>query len=183
MFIDTLDFISDAAGTKGAVFYYSGALTQNVIKTINESLRQTLQIQDDRGVRSRKLFSTFVEMTQNAMHYSSCAPDTKDVHEGTIIICKEQDKYFLVSKNLIANEHKKRVTDKLDAILRMDPTEIKQAYRTQLKNERHAEENAISKGAGLGFLTIARDSIEPIEYAIVDSEDKDMSFFYFKATV
>jgi hypothetical protein len=63
--------------------------------------------------------------------------------------------------------------------------EIKKAYRQQLKSDQNADDN-ISKGAGLGILTIARDASEPIQYSIVVDEannEKNLAYFYLKVTI
>lgn len=185
MLIDVFTIFCEEADANGIVFYYSGILSQNVIKTMSDSLKQKLQIQDEKGARSRKLFSTFIEMIQNAMHYSPGTPEAADTKEGSIIVCRKEEKYFVICANLIQKQHESRIRGKLDPILKMSSEEIKQAYRTQLKNERHFDEDNTSKGAGLGFLTLARDSVEPIEYAIKDAMgyENELSYFYLKATI
>ena len=164
MLIDLFTVFREEADANGIVFYYSGILSQNVITTMSESLKQKLQIQDEKGARSRKVFSTFIEMVQNAMHYSPSMHESIDTKEGSIIVSKKEDKYFLICANFIQKQHENRISDKIEPILKMSIEEIKQAYRAQLKNDQHCDDT-ISKGAGLGFLTLARDSIEPIEYA------------------
>lgn len=67
-----------------------------------------------------------------------------------------------------------RLHERLQPLRRMSLDEIKSAYRAQLRNEEHADD-ATSKGAGLGFLTVARDATEPIEYSIVYSSNSDAS--------
>ena len=47
----------------------------------------------------------------------------------------------------------------------MSSEEIRAQYRQALR----AENEATSKGAGLGFLTVARDAAEPIEYRFAAS--------------
>lgn len=59
---------------------------------------------------------------------------------------------------------------------RMSQEEIKQAYRAQLRNE---EQDGVSKGAGLGALTIARDASPPIDYSIVETTEKGGLYAYF----
>ena len=49
--------------------------------------------------------------------------------------------------------------------------------RHQLRNETEAT----SKGAGLGFLTVARDASEPIEFHFDDQPDGKTAMFYLKA--
>jgi len=67
----------------------------------------------------------------------------------------------------------------------MSLDEIKQAYRQQLKNDHHQQQNPSSKGAGLGFLTLARDACQPIEYAIapVPEAANDLAYFYLTAVI
>jgi hypothetical protein len=184
MLIDLFTVFREEADANGIVFYYSGILSQNVITTMSDSLKQKLQIQDEKGARSRKVFSTFIEMVQNAMHYSPDVPDSDHTKEGSIIVGKKEDKYFVICANFIQKQHESRIRDKIDPILDMSADEIRQAYRTQLKNDQHSADT-ISKGAGLGFLTLARDSIEPIQYAIRDAigYENELSCFYLKATI
>jgi len=191
MLIDVFTLFREEADSNGIVFYYSGVLSQNVIKAMGDSLKQKLQKQDEKGAKSRKVFSTFIEMIQNAMHYSPSSPDyvpsspDNDISkEGSIIVGKDNDKYFIICANFIEKRFEQRIREKLDPILSMTAEEIKLAYRQQLKNDQHGNDS-ISKGAGLGFLTLARDSIEPIEYALrsaVGSED-ELTCFYLKATI
>ncbi len=184
MLIDLFTVFREEADANGIVFYYSGILSQNVITTMSDSLKQKLQTQDEKGARSRKVFSTFIEMIQNALHYSPGTPDSDATKEGSIIVGKKEDKYFVICANFIQKQHESRIRNKIDPILEMSADEIRQAYRTQLKNDRHSDDT-ISKGAGLGFLTLARDSVEPIQYAIRDAigYEDELSCFYLKATI
>lgn len=185
MLIDLFTVFREEADANGIVFYYSGILSQNVITTMSDSLKQKLQIQDEKGARSRKVFSTFIEMVQNAMHYSPDMPGSDNANkEGSIIVGKKEDRYFVICANFIQKQHEARIRDKIDPILEMSADEIRQAYRTQLKNDQHSDDT-ISKGAGLGFLTLARDSVEPIQYAIREAigYENELSCFYLKATI
>lgn len=184
MLIDLFTVFREEADANGIVFCYSGILSQNVIITMSDSLKQKLQIQDDKGARSRKVFSTFIEMIQNALHYSPGTSESDDTKEGSIIVGKKEDKYFIICANFIQKQHETRIREKIDPILEMSADEIRQAYRTQLKNDQHSDDT-VSKGAGLGFLTLARDSIEPIQYAIREAigYENELSCFYLKATI
>ena len=100
MLIDVFTLFREEADSNGIVFYYSGVLSQNVIKAMGDSLKQKLQKQDEKGAKSRKVFSTFIEMIQNAMHYSPSSPDyvpsspDNDISkEGSIIVGKDNDKF------------------------------------------------------------------------------------------
>lgn len=182
MQIDLFNAFRNAADFNGVLFYYNGALSQNAIATMGDALRQRLESQDTSGPKARKLFSSFIEMVQNALHYSPDAPGEK---LGAVAVGRQDDKFYIVCGNLVEKRHAERIREKIEPLRAMTLDEIKKAYREQLKNNNHAEENAVSKGAGLGFLTVARDSSEPIEYLLIDmhGHESDLAYFYLKATV
>ena len=63
------------------------------------------------------------------------------------------------------------IRDRLDAVRAMSHPEIKAAYKAQLHNTDHSASDDISRGAGLGWLTIARDASAPLQYHIATGED------------
>ena len=60
----------------GVLFYYAGEFTPAVIAAAADSLKARLATEDASGPAKRKLFSTFVEMAQNILHYAAAAPAT-----------------------------------------------------------------------------------------------------------
>ncbi|ARU31261.1 hypothetical protein CAP31_05895 [Sulfuriferula sp. AH1] len=183
MHIDVFSAFRENADRNGILFYYSGSLSQNVIGAMGDALKQRLESQDAKGSTSRKLFSSFIEMVQNAIHYSPDDPDSNGDKVGSIAVGKRDEKYFIMCGNLVQKQHVGRIREKLEPLKRMSLDEIKQAYRAQLKNDQN--DDAVSKGAGLGFLTLARDSTEPIEYALIDApgHENKLSCFYLKAII
>lgn len=182
MQLDMFNAFCNSADFSGVIFYYNGELSQNVIATMGDALKGRLEEEGNLGPKSRKLFSSYIEMVQNALHYSP--PTPKGGKIGAVAVGKKQeDKYFIVCGNLVRREHMERIRDKIEPLQKMTIDEIKKAYREQLRNDRHSED-ALSKGAGLGFLTVARDASEPIEYAFdaVPGND-ELARFYLKAIV
>ncbi|MDD5330002.1 MAG: SiaB family protein kinase [Sulfuricella sp.] len=171
------------ADQNGIIFYYNGSLSQNVIGTMGDALKQRLESQDAKGPISRKLFSSFVEMVQNALHYSPEAPDSKGEKLGTVAVGKRDGKYFIMCGNLVRKQYADRIRARLEPLRSMSLDEIKQAYRAQLKSDNN--DDGISKGAGLGLLTVARDASEPIEYSLIDmpGHETELSFFNLKAII
>lgn len=185
MQLDLFSVFRNTADFNGVIFYYNGSLSQNVVATMGDALRQRLESQDTAGPKARKLFSSFIEMVQNALHYSPVAPETEDEKVGAVAVGRRDDKYYIVCGNLVEQQYAERIRQKIEPLRSMTMDEIKKAYREQLKNEHHTEENPDSKGAGLGFLTLARDASEPIEYSLtpVDGHEDTLAYFYLKAIV
>lgn len=183
MNLDIFSSFRDTADANGILFYYHGNISQNVIHTMGEALKQRLESQDANAKTSRKLFSSFIEMAQNTLHYAPAEYDFMGGKWGAVAVGKHEDKFFIVCGNLIQQQYVERIREKLEPLRKMSMDEIKQAYREQLKSDNSGD--SVSKGAGLGFLTLARDATEPIEYSLIDmpGHESELSYFYLKAVI
>ena len=182
MRLENFNAFCDFAANNGVLFYYTGDFSQNVIGAMSDSLRQRLDSINASGPARRKVFSTFVEMAQNIMHYSD--RDAVGDRRGALAVGRQGERFFVMCGNPVRVEHVVRIREKLEPLRTMSLDEIKAAYRRQLRNEEH-EKDTISRGAGLGFLTVAREATEPIEYQIVLSsrENDGRAEFYLRATI
>ncbi|MEH3085575.1 MAG: SiaB family protein kinase [Xylophilus ampelinus] len=168
------------------IFYYVGYFSQHIVAAMADAVKLQLEVAGVAGPTRRKLFSSFIEMAQNIIHYSSDAltppsQDNGELRHGSVCIRRETDGSFLL---LCANPVEPRVADelraKLDALRSMTLDEIKQAYRQTLREE--SPEG--SKGAGIGLLTVARDAREPLEFDFEAAEEPGRSpVFYLKAAI
>jgi len=189
MKLELFNTFRDTAQENGVIFYYTGAFSQNVVAAIGDSLKQRLDSVNTSSAARRKVFSTFVEMAQNILHY---APEIAEndgagapAKYGALAVGRNGDeKFFVVCGNPVRMEDVSRLHEKLEPLRQMSIDEIKTAYREQLRNEDHAND-AVSKGAGLGFLTMARDATEPIEYSIAFASEADggRADLYLRATI
>lgn len=173
------------AQESGVLFFYSGEFTPAVVNTAAEMLKHRMSEQDASSAAKRKLFSTFVEMAQNILHYA--LPESSDpapVKHGSIAVGRDEEAgqnphFWIMCSNRVDSAHVPRITEKLEAVRSMSLEEIKRSYREQLHNTQHESSDAISKGAGLGLLTIARDSSAPLEYGFSSSVGEDLSTTVF----
>jgi len=182
MNLSNFELFQQQARTAGIVFYHTGEFTGPIISAAAEALKHRMQESGASGPATRKLFSTFVEMAQNIHHYASSAPDVVGANmagSGTISVIKGSDEYWVICVNRIETAHIPRITEKLDEVRSMSLEEIKKAYKEQLHNAAHNEVNKESKGAGLGWLTVARDSKQPLEYSFSSDPVGEGRFAYF----
>ncbi|MBS4018884.1 SiaB family protein kinase [Azonexus hydrophilus] len=167
------------------IFYYVGYFSQNVVAAMADAVRLQLEMSGVNSSTRRKLFSSFVEMAQNIIHYSadSLTPSDQDNHEmrhGSVCICEKEGQYLLQCANPIDAAAAEGLRERLQSLRSMTLEEIKQACRASLR----AETPEGSKGAGLGFLTVARDSSEPLEFDFQPLEAHPGTvMFNLKATV
>jgi len=170
---------------KGIIFAYSGYVTEPVLNGVGEALKQKLAIQDADTKTVRSVFAIFVEQMQNMIRYSAekvppeAQPETPlELRYGVLTIGQENGDYVVHAGNLVHHTDVERLQGRLSALSAMDREQLKVAYKAQLK----AEPDEYSKGAGIGFIEIARRASKPIEFDFMDVDDK-YAFFALKACV
>jgi len=178
MKMSAFDTFRDIASSHGVVFYYEGEFSANVIAAMGDAVKNKIEQDADGSKKKRKIFSTFIEMAQNVAHYAPGASESASAGYGALAVGKAGERYYIASGNYVEARHVARMREKLDPLRSMTLDEIKQAYRAQLRNDEHTQD-AVSKGAGLGFLTVARDAAEPIEFSITESTEHNGLFAYF----
>ncbi|WP_054773548.1 DUF6272 family protein [Methylogaea oryzae] len=70
MEINALNTFNQAAQNAGVLFYYTGGFSQSIVTAMSDMLKHKLQANGVTGSTARKIFSAFVEMAQNVVHYS-----------------------------------------------------------------------------------------------------------------
>jgi len=175
---------SDFVKERKIVFYYYGYFSQTIVSAVAETIQLSMKQADTTAAVKRKLFSCFVEMAQNIIHYSSEAltPATQDdaeVRQGSVCIGHTDDRFYLMCSNRVSANDMGPLREKLEPLKSMTLEEIKRAYQDTLRSEQPEG----SKGSGLGFLTVARDASKPLEFEFAPLDNHDDMMFYLKVTV
>lgn len=169
--------------TNGLIFFYAGYFSQNIINAIGDAVRLRLEQSDAPGSVRRKIFSTFIEMAQNIVHYSCdtlTPPDqaTLEMRAGSVMVTHTNEQFLITCANPVDGQYADKLKGILEPLRQMTADQIKDAYRKTLR----AETDDDSKGSGLGFLTIAKDSSAPIEFQFAPNEH-GLFMFTLKATI
>ncbi len=174
----------DELSRKGIIFCYCGYMTEEVLTGIGGALKTKLELEREERARARSLFAVFVEQVQNVVRYSAEREADGDISSlrelryGVLTVGKTDDKYFVACSNLIAKTDVERLSKNLSAIKSMTADELKVAYKETLRGD--APEH--SKGAGVGFIDIARRAMHGFEFDFADINDEH-SYFCLKAYV
>ncbi len=168
------------------MFAYSGYVTEPVLSGVGDAVKQKLALGDADTKTVRSVFAVFVEQMQNIIRYSAekVPPDAAEreppveLRYGILTIGQEGDDYVVQAGNLVDPADVARIRTRLDEIRAMDRTRLKAFYKEQLK----ADPDADSKGAGVGFIEIARRASKPIEFDFKDFDGK-YTFFALKARI
>lgn len=172
---------------KGVMFAYSGYVTEPILSGVGNALKQKLVIEDADTKTIRSVFAVFVEQIQNIIRYSAEKepPDTDgtesaqpELRYGVITVGQTGRDYIVHAGNLVNLCDVERLRERLQTISVMDRAQLKAAYKQQLK----AGPDAHSKGAGIGFIEIARRASQPIEFDFMTIDDH-FAFFSLKAQI
>lgn len=182
MSIDAINRFRATADAQQVLLHFSGELNGNVVATLSDTVRERLDDSaPDRRV-ARRVFSTFVEMAQNIVHYADRAE--ADAPRATLTVMRNEAQFSVVCSNRVRGEQIGRVRGRVEAVRAMTIDQVKAAYRAQLRNEEHESEDTTSRGAGLGFLTLAREASQPIDYSIVPvAGEPDSAEFHLRAII
>jgi len=146
------------------IIRYEGVITQNFITSCLENIDLKIE-----NLNLKTKISTItIEMAQNIMHYSKDKDNKLSV--GSIEIVFRNNRYEIVSKNLVSLSDKAKIEPILKEITLLDKAEIKKIYRKL----RRSGENSHNKGGGIGFYEIAKLS-DKIEFEFISNLEN----FYF----
>jgi hypothetical protein len=174
----------DIARKQQVIFYYVGYFSQNIIAAMSDAVRLQLTASGVDGGKRRKLFSSFVEMAQNIIHYSSDSltaesQNNNQLRQGSVCISLVDGRHRLMCSNPVANSRMEHLRETLEPLRHMTLEEIKHAYKETLRGDTPEH----SKGAGLGFLTMARDASAPLEYSFLPIEGDPASTMFFLSAI
>jgi len=164
----------------GVIMSFTGPFSQGIIEEIGDALRNYLENKNNSRGNIFKVFSVFIEQTQNIKNYAYQLPEQKDQEKillsGILNIGHKEDNYFVSSGNLVKKADVENLENRLSAIQSYNKKELASVYRDKLRN---SPEN-VSGGAGLGLLEMARKASEKIYF---DFEKIDENYSFFTLTI
>ena len=171
--------------SNGIFFCFSGPISQDILVEIGATLRQKMKLEEASNSTVIRVFSMVVEKAQNIIHYSAekvtkdkSAANEEKLSLGIIAVGCEDGHYYVLCGNMILNSNVRKLREHLSKLRKMDRGEIKKYY----KEQRRKETDLDSKGAGLGFIEMAKKASKPIEYDFKKVDD-NYSFFSAKTVI
>ncbi|MFL9925354.1 SiaB family protein kinase [Herbaspirillum lusitanum] len=169
---------------RDVIFYYMGYFSQTIIAAMADAVKLRAEQAGAVAATRRKLFSSFVEMAQNIVHYSADPTNREEdagpsMRHGAVFISHTDDRYYLHCANPVKSDVAEKLQQKLEHVCSLTMDEIKVKYKELLRSETPVD----SKGAGLGFLTMARDASAPLEFELAPRSGEGTLMFYLRATI
>ena len=163
------------------MFCFSGPTSQSVVEGIGQALKREMELEQVGMTTIQRVFSIFVEQTQNIVRYSSdkTPPHNNKGNElkyGVVIVGRCEDKFYIICGNKAHPSQGEKMLERIKHLQQLD----KQALNTLYKRMRREPSDQESKGAGLGFIEMFRRASEPLECHLVPM-DENTVFFSIKA--
>ena len=184
--------IMDMAGwhkllkNKKVTLVYSGPLWSEGIGGIAGAVKRKLEFDRLPFETAQAVYSVFIEQMNNMLMYSTererfKISDTEKAEypKGTFVLGKDDEKYFIQTGNITKNDNIEQMQEKIDYLNSLNKDELRKYYKEQMRLPNDSEG---SKGAGLGFIEIARRISSKIEYSFEPYED-DSVFFCLHVTM
>ncbi len=164
-------------------FSYKGPITQDILISLGDSIKEKLHREDCDAKVVRKVFAILVEAAHNILKYSSektqLDEKNKSAGIGLIGISKTlYNEFAIFSGNLVSTTEAEEIRRRLEHINTLSKDELKQSYSTQLKQGKLSSDGS----AGLGLYEVARKSGRPIEFSFSAIDDEHV-FFELKVYV
>jgi len=162
---------------KDTIYHFDEVINEqniiNSVKNIEEQLKQN-------GACAKKIqdiFETVIEIMQNMLNYSygnKDLPNNKKEAKGnfTLSYYTDTDKYIIQSCNLIDSKQEDVIKDKILVLKDLDHKELRKLARQKMRDRTDNH----SKGAGLGFITIAKKVTKPIKATFVKVDENIKQF-------
>jgi len=183
---------------KKITLVYSGPLWSEGIGGIAGTLKKRLEFDNIPLNTSQEVFSVFIEQMNNILLYSAEKENFERIDEepavtpkGTFILGalnkpEEKDSqnkkgkvYFIQTGNVMKNSSVELIKNRIDYLNTLNKQELRKYFKEQMKLD---NDNPESKGAGLGFIEIARRISSKIEYSFTPCGE-GLTFFSLYVTI
>jgi anti-sigma regulatory factor (Ser/Thr protein kinase) len=144
-----------------------------VLSTFSGIVREQVnEIEDDAEI-TKRVFGIFVEQAQNVIRYSKERIATGGT--GTVAISRAEDGFLVEAINPMDEQNVEDLRQNLAELQAMDSKELRKAYKQRLRDGPPEG----SKGAGLGFIEMARKA-DRFEFDFVGTSEL---LFVFKVWI
>jgi hypothetical protein len=149
-----------------------GELTSEEVTDYIWDIEHRLKEEGEKKTVIKKLFSLLVEALQNIRIHG--ADDSNGIKEAFFIVARKNNVYKTIFANIVDTDKIARIEERIAQVNNKDKTGLKELYLEVLTEGKLSDKG----GAGLGFITIAMKSQNPIEYKFEPLSDGQKMFVY-----
>lgn len=172
--------LRETYSAKHMLLCFNGPFSQGLIEEIGHALKKCMGSEAASSSSALDVFAVYIEIAQNIQHYSTAHGYSDAEASATVVISRDEAGHYEVSAgNIVEVDDGEALAERIQALAALDKTELKAAYKAQLRKPR--EDNA--EGAGLGLLDIARKSSLPCSCSLHPLDDATRYFFSLRVVI
>jgi len=137
--------------------YFNDSITGQLTALVDTALVESRR---DYATRSR-LRALMVEQVQNIQRYSA------RVRQGTVEIGEAEGGYFVETRNAVTAEERQWIDDRLKDLVSSDAPTLRKRFREAMRLPFRDDD----RGAGLGFLFLAKESRRALSYRFIEGQE------------
>ncbi len=159
-------------------YVYRGYFTHNITKKILVLADTNIQKAVARSTIQKRIYYIMVEGLQNITRHQDEVDYETDKYPGIFAIQKRKKKYFVTTGNLVLNDKKASLKEKIAKINSLEKDELKKFHQEVLRTGVMSDKG----GAGLGLIEMARKSGNKLvsSFELVNDE---YSYFYLQTQI
>jgi hypothetical protein len=159
-------------------YAYRGIFTQAITDSLISFVQSLLEIIGGSQKVKKRVFYVMIECIQNVTRHQELTDNHQMQNEGIFLFQSAKRKFNISLGNLIDNKQIKSLKEKLEIINKLSQDDLKDYYKTVLKNTVISEKG----GAGLGLIEIARKSGSKLGFKFKKLDDS-LSFFFMDTLI
>jgi len=149
------------------IYEFSPTINEASIVASASEIERILKSNHVNPAKLQDIYEITIELMQNILNYSyghSTSEDNKKQATGKISLSywSKEDVYIISTTNLIALNTQDKIKSKIAEVAGLDNKALRKLTREKMRHRDDKHE----RGAGLGFIVMARKSSKPIEYNI-----------------
>ncbi len=175
-----LYLLRETYNQKNILLCFNGTFSQGLIEEIGNALKKYLQ--SEPASSSIDVFAVYIEVAQNIQRYTAARNYSDTDALATVVIGRDESgRYVIIAGNVVEPDDGEALCDRINVLATYDKTQLKAAYKEQLRKPR--EENAEGQGAGLGLIDIARKAGAPISCSLRPTNAGQRQFFSLRVVI
>lgn len=163
---------TDNAGT--LLFSHFGDFDNSKIESTIKLIESSVMESGDKRSTMKRVCAMLIELLQNISIHGT--RDRFGHMNAYLVVAKFDDHYTLFSGNLVFSDSVKPLTERMEALVKLDATALRKLYIEILCNEEYSAQG----GAGLGLVTIVKRAENHVKF---DIKKIDEHFGFFRLEV
>ena len=160
---------------------FNGPFSQGLIEEIGNALKRYMLSEAASSSSALDVFAVYIELAQNIRQYSGARGYGEADASATVVIGRDDEGHYVISAgNIVEPTDGEMLLERVNALSTMDKTQLKSAYKEQLRKPRSEEAGA---GAGLGLIDIARKASAPVSCSLQPVGSGSRSFFSLRVAI